>query len=89
MAIYLSPLNGHKDGAVSRDTLRAYLAAGCRAASAAGALKVDRHTVERRLTAIESRLGRSVHVCRAELEVALRLEELGELGSAPGDSRRQ
>jgi len=89
MAIYLSPLNGHKDGTVSRDTLRAYLAAGCRAASAAGALKVDRHTVERRLTAIESRLGRSVHVCRAELEVALRLEELGELGSPPGDSPRR
>jgi hypothetical protein len=89
MAVYLSPLNGQKDGAVSRDTLRAYLAAGCNAASAAGALKVDRHTVERRLTAIERSLGRSVHVCRAELEVALRLEELGEPDSPPGDSRRR
>jgi hypothetical protein len=89
MAVYLSPLNGHKNGAVARDTLRAYLATGCNAASAAGALKVDRHTVERRLTAIESRLGRSVHVCRAELEVALRLEELGEPGSPPGNSGRR
>jgi hypothetical protein len=89
MAVYLSPLNGHKDGAVSRDTLRAYLAAGCNAASAAGALKVDRHTVERRLSSIESRLGRSVQVCRAELEVALRLDELGELGSPPGASPRR
>jgi PucR C-terminal helix-turn-helix domain/GGDEF-like domain len=87
MAVYLSPLDGHKDGTVSRDTLRAYLAVGCNAASAAGALKVDRHTVERRLAAIESRLGRSVQVYRAELEVALRLEELGEPSVPPGDSR--
>ena len=55
---------------------------GCNAATAAAALRVDRHTVERRLNSIETRLGRSLHTCRAELEVALRLEELGDSGDA-------
>jgi len=75
--VHLSPLDGHKDSAVSRETLRAYFAAGCNGATAAAALRVDRHTVERRLNAIETRLCRPLHTCRAELEVALRLEELG------------
>jgi hypothetical protein len=75
--IYLSPLQAHgeNDGVV-RATLRAYFSACCNAATAAAALRVDRHTVERRLRRIEERLGRSVHDCRAELGVALRLEEL-------------
>jgi len=76
--IYLLPLGSGKDGAVSRKTLRAYFAAGRNAATAAAALSVDRHTVERRLHAIETRLGRLLHTCHAELEVALRLEELGD-----------
>jgi sugar diacid utilization regulator len=76
--IYLSPLGRDKDGAVSRKTLRAYFAAGRNAATAAAALSVDRHTVERRLHSIETRLGRLLHTCHAELEVALRLEELGD-----------
>ena len=85
--IHLSPLNSHKDGATWRKTLRAYFTAGCNAATAAAALKVDRHTVERRLHAIETRLGRLLRECHAELEVALRLDELGDAdqldGSAP------
>jgi hypothetical protein len=76
--IYLSPLGSEKDGAVARETLRAYFAAGRNAATAAAALSVDRHTVERRLHSIETRLGRLLHTCHAELEVALRLEELGD-----------
>jgi hypothetical protein len=76
--IHLSPLDGQKDGAVSRETLRAYFAAGSNAATAAAALGVDRHTVERRLHAIETRLGRPLHTCHAELEVALRVQELGD-----------
>ncbi len=76
--IHLSALDGQRDGAVSRETLRAYFAAGCNAATAAAALSVDRHTVERRLHSIETRLGRLLHTCHAELEVALALEELGE-----------
>jgi hypothetical protein len=43
---------------------------------------VDRHTVQRRLRKIEERLGRLLHTCLAELEVALRLQELGETADA-------
>ncbi len=76
--IHLSPLQDERDGgAVSRETLRAYFAAGCNTATAAAALGVDRHTVQRRLHAIEERLGRLLNTCQPELEVALRLEELG------------
>jgi DNA-binding PucR family transcriptional regulator len=42
-------------------------------------LKVDRHTVKRRLHKIEESLGRALHTCQAELELALRLEALGEI----------
>jgi hypothetical protein len=71
---------------VTRETLRAYFAAGCNAATAAAKLKIDRHTVERRLRAVEAKLGRQLRLCHAELEVVLRLEELG---LAPGgDSPR-
>jgi PucR C-terminal helix-turn-helix domain len=79
---YLSPLNSQKDGgAVLRKTLRAYFAKECNAAKAGIALRVDRHTVGRRLHTIEQALGRLIPTCRAELEIALRLEELG---MAPG-----
>lgn len=66
---------------MGRETLRAYFSAGCNAATAAAKLAVDRHTVERRLRAIEANLGRQLRSCHAELEVVLRLEELG---FAPG-----
>ena len=83
--IHLSPLEEQKDGgAVSRATLRAYFAAGCNAATAAAALGVDRHTVERRLHTVETRIGRLLRTCHAELEVALRLQELGDAGGADG-----
>jgi hypothetical protein len=77
--IYLSPLDGQRDGgAISRETLRAYFAAGGVAASAAATLEVDRHTVENRLRAVERKLGRLLPECHSELEVALQLEELGD-----------
>lgn len=74
---YLAPLdeNGNS-GAVLRETLRAYFAAGFNAATAAAALEVDRHTVQRRLRKVEEMLGRLLRACHAELEVALRLEAL-------------
>ncbi len=80
---YLVPLDEHGDsGVVLRDTLRAYFAAGFNAATAAAALEVDRHTVQRRLRKVEEALGRLLHACHAELEVALSLEELdGLVGS--------
>ncbi len=77
--IYLSPLGKGTRGAVLRQTLRAYFAAERNASSTASVLGVARHTVENRLRAIEQKLGRMLHTHQAELEVALRLEELDAL----------
>ncbi|HXW59273.1 MAG TPA: helix-turn-helix domain-containing protein [Solirubrobacteraceae bacterium] len=86
--IHLSPLEDQRDGgAASRETLRAYFAAGCNGATAAAALGVARHTVERRLRAIEEMLDRPLRTCHAELEVALLLEELGDATRSSGRSR--
>jgi hypothetical protein len=83
--VFLSPLDSRRaDGTVLRETLRAYFAAGRNASSAAAALGVARHTVENRLRAVEQSVGRSLQTCLAELEVALRLEELG--GAAVGEN---
>ena len=73
---YLKPLDRRRDGDGLRETLRAYLDRDCNAASAAAALGVDRHTVQRRLRRVEMAVGESVSARRAELEVALRLEQL-------------
>jgi hypothetical protein len=76
---YLAPLDGRGNGgALARATLRAYFHAGCNAATAAAALGVDRHTVQRRVRRIEDKLGRWLTSCRSELELALRLDELDE-----------
>lgn len=76
-ATYLAPLDDHGDSGLGlRETLRAYFDAGFNAATAAAALEVDRHTVQRRLRKVEEALGRLLHACHAELEVALVLEEL-------------
>jgi len=47
-----------------------------RSPSAAAALGVSRATVSSRLGAIEERLGRSPDAVSAEIEVALRLDEI-------------
>lgn len=74
---YLAPLDDHGDSGLGlRETLRAYFDAGFNAATAAAALEVDRHTVQRRLRKVEEALGRLLHACHAELEVALVLEGL-------------
>jgi hypothetical protein len=73
---YLRPLEKRKDGEALKRTLRSYLTAGCNAASAAASLGVDRHTVQRHLGKIEESLGRPLDSCRAELEVALRVDAL-------------
>jgi PucR C-terminal helix-turn-helix domain/GGDEF-like domain len=75
---YLRPLDRHRNAGALRKTLRAYLAHGCNAASAATSLGVDRHTIQRRLHRAEQILGRRLDACRAELDVALRLERIGE-----------
>jgi sugar diacid utilization regulator len=83
--IYLVPLAGQRDrGAVLRETLRAYFAAERNMATAAHGLRVNRHTVERRLRTIETLLGRLLSTCQAELEVALLVEELEDAGAEAG-----
>lgn len=76
---YLAPLDAIGDtGGILRETLRAYFETGFNAATAAAALQVDRHTVQRRLRKVEEALGRRLHDSHAEIEVALLLEELEE-----------
>jgi len=82
--IYLAPLEDSRgSGPVLRQTLRAYLAAERSVSSAAVALGVVRKTVESRLRAIEEKLGRTLHPCPAELEVALLLDEISSEPHSP------
>jgi len=75
---FLSPLDGlGYRGQTARDTLYAYFEAKRNVSSTAHRLGVVRNTVESRLREIEERLGRPLHTCSAQLEVALRLEALG------------
>jgi hypothetical protein len=74
---YLAPLYDRRsNGRSLRDTVGAYLAVGCNAATAAAKLGIDRHTVERHLRVAEARIGRPLRSCLPELAVALRLDEL-------------
>jgi DNA-binding PucR family transcriptional regulator len=74
--LYLVPLDCDERGNVFRETLRAYFAAEHNAQSAGAILDTHRETVTRRLKTIEERLGCSVSERHAELEIALRLEQL-------------
>lgn len=74
---YLVPLRAKRERAETLlGTLRAYFATDRNVSSAAVALDIDRGTVASRLRTIEQRLGRSIRSCAAELELALRLEEI-------------
>jgi hypothetical protein len=74
---YLGPLETRgNSGRALRETLAAYFAAGGNAAAAAVSLGVTRHTVQRRIRAVEQSIGHHLHSCHAELQVALRLDEL-------------
>jgi hypothetical protein len=75
--LYLGPLDRDPRRAHSlRETLRAYFHAGQNAASAAAMLGVHERTVSSRLRAAEDLLGHPINARRAELETALRLEEI-------------
>jgi len=76
--LYLEPLVERDEDGVLGETLRAYFAAGHNVSSAAAALGVNRHTVTNRIRVIEDLIGRSLDTCSAELDTALRLEELGD-----------
>jgi DNA-binding PucR family transcriptional regulator len=79
-SIYLSPLDSDPDGGeAARETLNAYFASGRHVSSAAAKLGVKRHTVTRRLRAVEKRLGRTLSTCSTEMEVAIKLERLEAL----------
>lgn len=74
---YLEPLEQDRDGGLTaKHTLRAYFKACRNISSAAAELRVDRSTVSNRLRVIEDRLGHYPDTISAELEVALRLDEL-------------
>jgi hypothetical protein len=74
---YLSPLDGERGGGLGRRrTLRAIFDAEHNVSSAASRLNVDRSSVRRWLADIEQRLGYRVHERQAEIEIALRLEEI-------------
>jgi len=85
--MYLAPLaeGSHRDVPL-RETLRAYFAAGGNASSACSALGVSRQTVANRLLTVEERLQCPLAKCAGDLQVALRLEELGHFPDPP-DSR--
>jgi DNA-binding PucR family transcriptional regulator len=70
-------LTSRRDRDVLRATLRAYYAADCNAASSAASLGVDRQTVRRRLRKVEEAIGRPLDGCRVEMEMALRIDDLG------------
>jgi hypothetical protein len=75
--LYLGPLGAvDRRQAALRETLRAYFASGQNGASAAAALGVHERTVTHRLRAVEELMGSPVYARRAELETALRVEEL-------------
>jgi hypothetical protein len=77
VGLYLSRLDGQKDGGVaSRQTLRAYLEADRNTSSAARRLGIDRRTLTHRLDTLAECLGYELDARKPELEVALRLHEL-------------
>ena len=76
--IYLAPLEAGRDGgAIDRETLCAYFAAGRNGRAAAAALSVSRQTVSSRLRSVEEKIGRSLLACGSDLELALRLANHG------------
>ena len=80
---YLAPLDSHRDnGLTAKATLRAYFEAARNMSSAAAILGVSRRTVATRLAAVEERLGGPLDAIGAELEIALRLDQLDPAATA-------
>jgi hypothetical protein len=78
---YLGQLKQQVDsGRTTFETLRSYFSSGENAAAAAANLGVTRQTVKRRIWRVEESLGQPLYKCRAALEVALAIDELGRLG---------
>lgn len=64
-------------GAIDRETLSAYFAAGRNGRATAGALGVSRQTVSHRLKSIEEKIGRPLFECATNLELALNMANRG------------
>lgn len=82
--LYLEPLAERRDGDGLRETMRTYLSTDRNASSAAALLDVERRTVTSRIRAVEDCFGRPLSSYAADLELALRLEEMGSTGNASG-----
>lgn len=77
--LYLDPLSaGTGRGVTLRRTLNAYFCAQRNITSTAATLGVTRKTVTAHLRAVEQCLEGPIALCAAELELALRLEQLAE-----------
>jgi hypothetical protein len=77
ISIYLSPLEASSvKNPTLKETLRAYFEAELNTTATAARLKVDRRTAMTRLRTVEERLGFPIYKRHAELEVALRLDQL-------------
>ncbi len=82
---YLVPLDELRmGGETARDVLRALFKAEHNLSSAAHVLQAHRSTVHRWRNEIEQRLGCRLHEHQAEIEVALRVDELGVLNEIGG-----
>lgn len=85
--IYLAPLDEERDGGLRlRATLRAYLSADRNVSSAAAHLGVNRRTVFNHLRSVEEKIGCPVNCVAAEIEIALRFEELTALDGSNSSS---
>jgi hypothetical protein len=74
---YLAPLEKRSRSAgVLHETLRVYFLKGESTSAAAESLGVTRHTIRQRIRAIEEALEQPLHTCKAELQIALQLDEL-------------
>jgi PucR C-terminal helix-turn-helix domain/GGDEF-like domain len=87
MQKYIAPLDRQREGETLRRTLRVYLDLESNASSAAHTLSVGRRAVKDRVHKVERLIGCHLHECLAELEVALRLDEL-DRAAAEGSSVR-
>lgn len=72
---YAVPLRGQPG---LRKALRAYIDTGCSVSSAAQHAGAGRQTITSRIRKAEQLIGKAVYACLAELDLALRLEELDE-----------
>jgi hypothetical protein len=74
---YVAPLESRgRLGPKLLETLRVYFSSGESTSTAGEALGVGRHTVRQRIRTIEEVLEQPLHTCKAELRVALQLDEL-------------